>query len=227
MAKIVLDFDGCVFSTAKRIVDLAKIHYPNSYKGGTWKNIKRHGFDPVLDLDEDSLQDLFNRKDFYVEGYLMDGAIDTIKKLQAEGHTVEMLSVGTSYNNANKALLFQKLGMSIVLTLITTVGTNNISFNKGTFTSNKKKNTVDKIISMFGSTSLGKFLRSKIKPLETAIYVDDRAQCLKTVNDFDYKIQMREEGYVLDSDRGHGYSYSTNWEDLDRKIHKLIGYGEE
>lgn len=201
MAKIVLDFDGTVFSTCRRMVDLVKIHYPNSYKGGIWKDVKKHGFSPVLDLCEDKLQDLFNRKDFYSEEYLMDGAIDTIKRLQAEGHTVEMLSVGTSYNNANKALLFERAGLEIALTLITTVGSNNVSFDKGTYTSNKKNG-------------------------EISIYVDDRLQCLRTVKDFNYRIQMRECGYVLDSDKDGEFNFVTKWEDLSDKIENIIKYNE-
>lgn len=199
MAKIVLDFDGCVYSTARRIVDLAKIHYPESYLGGSWRDIRDHGFQPVLNLNEDSLQVLFNRKDFYVESYLMEGAIDTIKEFQTQGHTVEMLSVGTSYNNANKALLFERIGMGLALTLITTVGSNNISFDKGTYTSNRKSG-------------------------QLAIYVDDRIKCLDTVKDFQFKFQMREDGYVLDSDRTPRYTYATNWKDMKDMINKAIRY---
>lgn len=197
MAKIVLDFDGTIFSTAKRIVDLAKIHYSESYNGGVWGDIKEYGFSPVLSLDEDILQGLFNREDFYKEEYLMDGAIKTIKKLQSKGHTVEVLSVGTVYNNLGKANLLEKVGLEIVLNLVTTVGSNRISFDKGTYFANKKLH-------------------------EKAIYVDDRLQCLRTVRGFDYKIQMREQNYVLDSDKSNEFEVVTSWEELDRVINRIL-----
>lgn len=84
MARITLDMDNTIYSTARRIVDLAKIHFPECYNGGTWEDIEGHGFTPVLTLSEDKIQDLFNRKDFYIKDYLMADAIKCIKSLQKE-----------------------------------------------------------------------------------------------------------------------------------------------
>jgi hypothetical protein len=187
MAKIVLDFDGTIYSTAQRMIDLVKIHHPEAYKGGNFKDIKEFGFKPVLDLDYYEVQEMFNRKDFYIPEYVMDGALEFIKEYQLGGHIVEILTVGTDFNNVNKALLLEKLGLNIVLTCINTVGDKKISMDKGTYHANYNGIT---------------------------IYVDDRLECLETVQGFTYKVQFCEEGYVLDKDINFRYPYVTNWNDL-------------
>lgn len=199
MAKIVLDFDGTIYRTAQRIIDLVKIHYPTAYKGGDFKDIREYGFKPVIDLSEEKLQELFNRKDFYIPEYIMEGALEFIEEYQLGGHIVEILTVGTSYNNTNKGLLLNAMGISIKVHGITTIGDYHIPFDKGSYHANYKG---------------------------YSIYVDDRKECLDTVRGFCDKIQFREDGFVLDEDKTNDYIFSTNWDDLEILINKKIKYFE-
>ena len=199
MAKIVLDFDGTFYSTAQRMIDLVKIHYPYAYLGGDFRDIKEHGFSPVIDLDYWTLQALFNRKDFYIPEYVMEGAMEFIEEYQLGGQTIEFLTVGTTYNNANKGLLLDKLGLNVKMTSIDIIGNGLVSMDKGTYYCN------------YGGYS---------------IYVDDRKECLDTVKGFTDKIQFREEGFVLDEDNTNDYISVTNWDDLEILINKKIKYGE-
>ena len=199
MAKIVLDFDGTIYSTAQRMIDLVKIHYPNAYKGGDFRDIKEYGFRPVLELSEDKLQELFNRKDFYQVEYFMEGALEFIREYQLGGHTVEILTVGTIYNNANKGLLLDIVGLDIKLFAINTIGDVEVEMDKGSYNANYKGYT---------------------------IYIDDRKKCLDTVKGFQEKIQFREEGYVLDEDNTNEYNSVTNWDDAEILINKLIKYND-
>lgn len=192
--KIVLDFDGTIYSTAKRMIDIVKVHYPESYKGGTFKDIKEYGFKPVLDISDEKVQEMFNRKDFYTPEYIMDGSLEFIEKFQSLGNEVEILTVGKTYNNANKSLLLDSLGISIVLNKIDYIGNKKLNMNKGSYHANYKGYTV---------------------------YVDDRKECLDTVKGFGTKIQFSEDGYILEEDKNDKYSVVENWDNLEKIVSDL------
>jgi len=197
--KIVLDFDGTIYSTARRMVDLVKKYHPEAYMGGTWKDVKEYGFKPVINLSEKILQEIFDREDFYIPSYIMEGALEFIEEYQLGGHEVEILTVGTRLNNDHKSMLLEKMGMNIKIFKIETIGTKKMSMDKGSFDANYKGNS---------------------------IYVDDRLECLKTVKGFTWKFQFSEDGYVLDEDKNVDYVSVTNWDDFERIVSAKERYYE-
>ena len=107
--RVVLDFDGCIVNTIKRIVDMYNEDFNDNVD---WHTVKSWGFTECTKLDGDTLNSYFAEQRFFnKELEFMPYAKDSIQKI-AEKYGIIVCSMGSQDNlKYKKQWLQNKLGV--------------------------------------------------------------------------------------------------------------------
>lgn len=134
MKKIItLDFDMTIFDSWTRFLEIAKEHYPETVKIDDVKAIKKHGFAPAIEMTNQQIHDVFQRDDFYIDGYFLDGFDELYWFLIEHGFQINILTVGGAKNNYFKSKLMKDVGYDkLTLWSITFMG-KTVKFDKGQY----------------------------------------------------------------------------------------------